>query len=142
MTLNVLFKKMARKPEPVWTKESLERVLEEATIQQKLYLKDIEIIYIDEFSVNTRHYQFYGWSKRGRRGLVRIQNNDFCMSFIWAVSNIKVSGIIGNQGSNKSKEFKFYLRELIESRRANPELEKVLLIMMYNNARIHTFNEL
>ena len=99
-------------------------------------------IYIDEFSVNTRHHQFYGWSKRGRRGLVRIQNNDFCMSFIWAVSNIKVYEIMGNQGSNKSKEFKFYLRELIESRRADPELEKVPFIMMHDNAGIHTSNEL
>ena len=49
---------------------------------------------------------------------------------------------MGNQGSNKSKEFKFYLRELIESRRADPELEKVQFIMMYDNAGIHTSNEL
>ena len=37
---------------------------------------------------------------------------------------------MGNQGSNKSKEFKFYLRELIESRRADLEFEKVPFIMM------------
>ena len=52
------------------------------------------------------------------------------MSFIYAMLNIKVYGIMGNQGSNKSKEFKFYLLELIESRRADSELEKLPFIMM------------
>ena len=73
---------MTRKPEPALTHESLTKVLEVATIQQKLYSKGIEVIYVDEFSVNTRNHQFHGWSKRGRKGLMRIQSNDFSMSFI------------------------------------------------------------
>ena len=69
------------------------------------------------------------------------KNNDFSMTFIWAVSNIKVYGILGNQSSNKSKEFKFYLRRLIDCRNADPEFEKVPFIMMYDNSGIHTSDE-
>ena len=139
--LNCSYKKMTRKPEPALTPESLGKVLEVAVIQQKLYAKGIEVIYVDEFSVNTRHHQFHGWSKRGHKGLLKIQRNDFSMSFIWAVSNIKVYGILGNQGSNKSNEFKYYLRQLLDCRNADPEFKKVPFIMMYDNSGIHTSDE-
>ena len=70
---NCSYKKMTRKPEPALTPESLVKVLEVATIQQKLYSSRVEVIYVDEFSVNTRHHQFHCWSKRGRKGFLRIQ---------------------------------------------------------------------
>ena len=71
--LNCSYKKMTRNPEPALTPESLVKVLKVATIQQKLYSSGVEVIYVDEFSVNTRHHQFHGWSKRGRIGFLRIQ---------------------------------------------------------------------
>ena len=70
-----------------------------------------------------------------------LQSNDFSMSFTWADSNVRVYEILGNQGSNKSKEFKFYLRQLIDLRWVDPELDKIPFIMMYDNAGIHTSDE-
>ena len=63
---------MAIKPQPALTNESLTKVLQVATIQQKLYSQEVEIIYVDEFSANTRNHQFYGWSRRGHQGLMKI----------------------------------------------------------------------
>ena len=58
--LNNYFKKMTIKQESALTKESLERMLEEASIWQKLFSKDIDIIYINGLSVSTSLHQFYG----------------------------------------------------------------------------------
>ena len=79
--------------------------------------------------------------KTRTKGLVRIKSNDFSMNFIWAASNVRVYEIMDNKGSYKSKEFKFYLWQLIDLRWVNPELDKISLIMIYVNARIHISDE-
>ena len=82
--LNYSYKKMIRKPKPSLTHESLTKVMEAATIQHKLYSKGIEVIYVDEFLVNTRNHQFHGWSKRGRKGI-------WCykvMILVWALPEL------------------------------------------------------
>ena len=139
--LNCSYKKMARKSQPALTNESLTKVLQVATIQQKLYSQEVEIIYVDEFSVNTRNHQFYGWSRRGHQGLMKIQAKYFSMTFICAVSNKKVYGILGNQSTNKSKDFKFYLRQLVYFRSVDTDLDGIPFILMYDNAKIYTSNE-
>ena len=48
---------------------------------------------------------------------------------------------MGNQGSNKSNEFKYNLRQLLDCRNADPEFKKVPLMMMYDNSGIHTSDE-
>ena len=64
------------------------------------------------------------------------------MSFIWAVSNLRVYGIFGNQSSNKSQEFKFYLRQLFNERNSNIEFKEKPFVLMYDNAKIHTSKEM
>ena len=88
--LNWSYKKLEKKPAPALTNDSLRSLLQVATIQNSIHDKGVEIIFIDEFSINTRHHRFCGWSKKNRRGYINIQSRDFSMSFIWAVSKMNV----------------------------------------------------
>ena len=80
--LNWSYKKLENKPAPALTNNSIHSLLQVATIQNSIHNKGIEIIFIDEFSINTRHHKFCGWSKKNRSGYINIQSRDFSMSFI------------------------------------------------------------
>ena len=67
--------------------ESKSKFLERALIQTLIKEKDIEWIFIDKFSVNSRYHAFRGWTKRGRKEYMSIDTHNFQMSFVWVVSS-------------------------------------------------------
>ena len=76
------YKKLEIKPAPAITNQMFRKLLEGVKIQKCLKDRQIECIYVDEFTVNTRHSQFRGWARRGVKGWVKINKSDFAMSFI------------------------------------------------------------
>ena len=89
------FKKLERKPAPATTIDSKRLLLEGAVIQKKLLELDVELIFIDEFSVNARHHEFSGWTKVGQKGYIMTETKEFSMSFICSVSTKRVLGLMG-----------------------------------------------
>ena len=69
-------------------------MIEVSLIQKLTFERDIEIIFIDEFSINTWHHKYYEWSKREIKGDILTQKSDFNMTFICAVPSIKVYGLL------------------------------------------------
>ena len=113
-------------------------MLEFSMIQKLVFERDIEIIFIDEFSINTRHHRFYGWTKRELKGYISTQKSDFSMTFICAVSNIKVYGLPETDSTITSDEVKYYIRQLVEYRNQDLSLANKPFILMYDNAKVHT----
>ena len=132
------FKKLEKKPAPAFTDLSYMQMLEVSMIQKLMFERDIEIIFIDEFSINTRHHRFYGWAKREFKGYISTQKSDFSMTFICAVSNIKVYGLLGTDSTITSDEVKYYIRQLAEYRNQDLSLANKPFILMYDNAKVHT----
>ena len=122
---------------PTVTPESIRKIFESAFIQHEAASKGVEIIYIDEFSINTRQHKFRGWSRRGQKSYVRLSNSDFSASFIWVLSNKQIYGIIGSQGSITSKLFKHYLKELWIHQNSCSTLKSTPFILIYDNAKMH-----
>ena len=56
--------------------------------------QNIEIVFIDEFTVSGRSYKPYSWSKVNQNGLKKIQASSFSMGFIIGLSHRCVYGII------------------------------------------------
>ena len=123
--LGCSYKKIEKKPEPALNNETLRKLMEVDLIQKQLYAQNIEVIYIDEFSINTRHHKFHGWAKRGSKGFLRIQSKEFNMTFIWAVSNLNVYGLMGCEGTITSNEIKLYIRQLAISRSSDQSFKNI-----------------
>ena len=52
--MNLSYKRLERRPAPAATQEAVRKTLEGALVQQKLEEKEIELIFMDEFSINTK----------------------------------------------------------------------------------------
>ena len=68
----------------------------------------------------------------------KIQKGDFSTTFICAVSNIKVYGLLGDNSTITSNEVKYYIRQFFEYRNQDPNLANKPFILMYDNAKVHT----
>ena len=139
--LGMAYKRLEIKPAPATTNQMFRKLLEGAKIQKCLKDKQIECIYVDEFTVNTRHSQFRGWTKRGVKGWVKINKSDFAMSFIWALSDHQIYGILGVEGSVTSEIFKHYITELVSKRKCISGSTSKPFVFIWDNSRVHS-NEL
>ena len=99
---NLSFKKISKRKVDNNRKSSLKKFLVAALVQSKLDMLHTELIYIDEFSVNERNFNNYGWWEKGKQGYVDYLMDNFSMTFIWAFSEQRFYGIMGNKESNNS----------------------------------------
>ena len=87
--MNMSYKILEHKPAPATTLISIRKLLESASIHFELLSKGVELIFIDEFSVNTQHHKFRGWAPKGLKGYNKNRFepifNDFHM---WSLKNI------------------------------------------------------
>ena len=79
--LNLSFKKLEFIRPPALTQIAYRKIIESALLRIELMKKYFEIIYIDEFHVNTRHHRFRGWTRKGQKGFITVDSKDFSMSF-------------------------------------------------------------
>ena len=93
------YKKLEKKPAPSFVESSYRLFLEGVLIQKLLYQAEVELIYIDEFSVNTRQHEFKGWGKKENKNYIKVGTDNFSMSFLWAVSAKRVFGLMGVNGT-------------------------------------------
>ena len=108
--LGLSYKKLELKRPPALTLFSYRKWLESVLIQIELEKRDVEIIYIDEFHVNTRNHRFRGWTKKGEKSFITVDSKDFSMSFFWALSKTRVLGLMGKEETSKSEIVKHYLK--------------------------------
>ena len=135
--MNFSYKRLERRPAPSTTPEAVRKTLEGALVQQKLEERKVELIFMDEFSVNTRRDKFFGWGKKGWKRYIKTDSNDFSMSFIWALSSRWVFWIFGWNGSITSDEIKYYVKCLASNRNESQEIDDRDFILVYDNARVH-----
>ena len=61
---------------------NIRKFFESAILQIELEEKNIEIIFIGEFSLSSKHNKLYGWSKVGQKGYVLTHYDSFSMFFV------------------------------------------------------------
>ena len=63
------------------------------------------------------------------------------MSFIWALSDDQIYGILGVEGSVTSNIVKHYIAELVSRRKCDPEKDSKPFVFIWDNSKVHS-NEL
>ena len=113
-----------------------------ALVQSKLDMLHTELIYIDEFSVNERNSNNYGWWEKGKQGYVDYLMDNFSMTFIWAFSEQRFYGIMGNKESNNSASLIQFLIKIFECRSKIITIENLNPFTVWDNASLHKSREL
>ena len=135
--LKCSYKMLEKKPMPTQRPEARRIFLEGALIQTLIKEKDVELIFIDEFKVNSRHHAFRGWTKKGRKGYMSIDTHNFQMSFVWGVSSKRLYGLMGVQGKWDSSVYKFYINKMFSDLESSTRLLDNERIVVWDNASIH-----
>ena len=125
--LSYRYKKAVSRPKVKFTHDKIRSYFESASLLWNLDQNKIEVIFIDEFSINTRSFQFYGWAKRGKKPYLKRTDSGFMMSFIVAVSKIRIYGIQGTTGTSTSDTIIEFVKELWTERNRDELLQSSLL---------------
>ena len=125
---------MEKRPMPVQRPEVRRIFLEGALIQVLIKEKNVELIFIDESSVNSGHHGFRGWIKKGRKGYMSIDTYNFQMSFVWGVSSKRLYGLMGVQGKCNLTMFKFYRKQMFVELESSVKFDDNERIIVWDNA--------
>ena len=131
------YKKILKRKAQKDQNSNFRKFLIAAVVQSKLDLLPIELIYIDEFSINDRNFNHYGWWEKGRQGYIDCMMENFSMTFFWAFSRQQFYGIMGNKESNNSASFIYFIKKLFESRAKCSTTTDLKPILVFDNATIH-----
>ena len=123
------------------TAESIRKTWESAYIQLIMPHKGFELIYLDEFSVNSRNNNYYNWSPIGSKSYITSDLQPFSMSFIIAFSRERVYGIMGSKSAVNSEVFLKFLKSLVKSRCTFGGESNFKFWIVCDNASIHTSRE-
>ena len=97
--LRLSYKTLNKKHPTSTRQENWRKFFESAWVQSTLEKQGVELIYLDEFSINTRHLKYKGWSSVGHKGYISVNLEEFSMSFIWALSKERAYEIMSCPGS-------------------------------------------
>ena len=92
------------------------KLYESAILQVKLESAGQELIYIDEFCLNSKYNSYYGWTKRGGQGYAKINYDNFSMYFVVAFSSKHFYGIKGLSRQMNSRFICNFIKEVMKAR--------------------------
>ena len=134
---NLSYKKITKQRLQKDQNSNFRKFLIAAVVQSKLGLLSLELIYIDEFSLNDRNLNHYGWWDKGKQGYINWLMENFSMTFFLAFSKQHFYGIMGNKELNNSASFVHFIKKLLESRSNCNATSNLKQILIWDNAVIH-----
>ena len=135
--LGMVHKKM-KKSNPKWFEATHQRQFcKWLILTLKLMGSGVELIWIDEFSLQARNNNLYGWWRKGNDRWVKIYPSSFSMSFVVAFSSRKFYGIIGTSETFNSIMFGYFINELVRIIKSEMDLDSRDWMLVMDNASIH-----
>ena len=111
---------------------NIRKLCESAALQIKMENKGIELIFIDEFSMNSKYNKLYTWSKIAEKGYVKVSYDNFSMFFVIAFSSRRFYGVWGSENMMTLVEIAKFLTNIKRSRN-----DKSVWWIICDNASIH-----
>ena len=102
-----------------------------------MLIRGYKLAFIDEFIINRKTQNTYGWTQRGKPGRLLIRAVEFKMSFVIAHSQAWVEGIMGTKSSFNQEKYNMFLKELIAKLKADDNLDWEKLIIAADNWTFH-----
>ena len=116
------------------TSENLRRFFESAAIQHRLLKERVELIFLDEFSLNSRHMKHRGWIIKGHKGNTQINSKGFSICFIVALSKMRVYNIMGWCDEVDHSVVRHFISDLLSFRNKSPSSAKTPFALIIDNA--------
>ena len=85
--LNMSFKKLTIMNSKTLAPDSFNKMMQSAALLKALSNYNIELIFIDEFSMNSRSSKVYGWAERGKKSLIIQHYGNVSFNVITALSS-------------------------------------------------------
>ena len=139
--LNMSFKRLESKPFVSFSHENVRRLCESAWIQSKLDEAEIEMIYLDEFKLSSKHCKFRGCAPSSSKGFIKSYSDDFHASFIVALSHKQIYGIMASEITFNAEMFMKFVKDLLIRRNEKAENKKWKFVLVFDNNSIHVSNK-
>ena len=97
--LKMSFTKMSKICPKILSPESVHRIYRWSEVIKELTRTGVEVIFVDEFSLSSRSYKQYGWSKIGSKSLFWEMANQFSCSFVVGLSQLRFYPVYGTNGT-------------------------------------------
>ena len=88
-----------------------------------MLIQGYKLAFIDEFIINRKTQNTYGWTQSGKPGRLLIRAVEFKMSFVVVHSQAWVEGIMGTKSSFNQEKYSMFLKELIAKLKTDDNLD-------------------
>ena len=93
---------------------NIRKFFESAILQIKIGENNFELIFIDEFSLSSKHNKLYGWSKVGQKGNVLTHYDSFSIFSVVAFSERDIYEIKGASKAMNAAYFISFVNQVLE----------------------------
>ena len=125
-----------------YTSDNIMRFFESAAIQHQLRSKGVELIFFDEFSLNSLNMKHRGWILKWNKGYLEIDSNGFSMSFLVPLSDVRVYGIMGWSSSDDNNTVKHFVISLLSFRNQTPSITNSPFALVNDNASVDIWDRM
>ena len=105
-----------------------------------LLIQGYRLVFIDEFMINRKTQNTYGWTQRGKPGRLLTRAVDFKVSFYILHSQSQVEGMMGTRSSFDQVKYNIFLKELIAKLKMDDNINWQKLIIVADNWKFHRTN--
>ena len=123
-----------------YTSDNIRRYFESSAIQHQLRSKGIELIFFDEFSLNSRHLKHIGCALKGNKGHTKMDSSGFSISLLVSLSDVRVYGIMGWSNSVDNNVVRLFVTYLLSFRYQTPSITNSMLALVCDNASEHEWD--
>ena len=139
---NLSYKQLESRHAYSKTSENNRKFFGSAAIQYRLLNEGVELIFLDEFSVNPRHMKHREWTIKGHKGYIRMNSEGFSMSFIVALSNKRIYGIMGWRDAVDHSVVRYFISGLLFFWNKSPSSTETPFALIMDNASVHVWNNM
>jgi hypothetical protein len=139
--LNMSFRKLSKFNKSLEKQVNVRIMNESMLLQLMLEQQDLQLLYLDEFSIQTRNSNCYGWAAKGNKAYIYQFPSNFSLSVTICFSQDRMLGVTGNSKTNNSQSFVEFLKEVFDHNSSLECIKNNRFILVMDNAPIHTSKE-
>ena len=125
-----------------WTENNRRKMMESAALLLNLAHDGIELVFVDEFTFQSRSIKMYGWAENNSKPVIKSLLEPISFSFIVSLSYRKYYVHAVSDSTNNSTKFKEYLEKLISEIRNNMDQNDTKFYIVADNSSIHKTKEI
>ena len=111
--IKMKYKRVDRIKQKMTSKENIVLFYQSAGIQILLDKYDWELVFIDEFTVDSSKHAFRGWKKSEVKDFIKASSEGLYFNITIAFSKNKIYGIMINKNADDSDSFIYFLKWLM-----------------------------